>query len=59
MLSSNITLYRTLVDSDVVGYKKLVTSTADEDYPEEATAVSSGITTDQYMQVFHHKSFCG
>jgi len=51
MLSSNITLYRTLVDSDVVGYKKLVTSTADSDYPVEATAVSSGAitTTDQYI----------
>jgi len=51
MLSSNITLYHTLVDSDIPTYKKLVTSTTDPDFPVVATEVSSGAITgaDQYI----------
>lgn len=51
MLTSNISLFRTLVDSDISGYKKLVTSVHDTDFPTTATPVSSGAitTANQYI----------
>ena len=50
LLSSDIVLYRTLADSDILGYKKLATSIADPDFPP-TTAVRTGIisTTEQYI----------
>jgi hypothetical protein len=47
VLSSNLILYPTTVDSDIAGYKKMVSSPTDEDYDTTAVNIPTGAITAQ------------